>query len=303
MQRVIDIDEIEVFLVNSFACNGHGGNPAGVVLHSDDLSSEEKLKIAKVVGYSETAFVSQDNEVDFELSFFTVTGEVDFCGHATLAAFSTMHKEGVIVEGQYIQRTKAGLLAVTVESSGKIVMQQKRPEYLGLLDYETVSELIGIDAKTLELTRLPIEVVSTGLPDIIVPVPFGYLDQIQVNDELLSFFCKKHALVGLHAFELCEDESNLTASCRNFAPLFGIPEESATGSSSGALACYLTKYVYCNPRNDFIFEQGRAMKSLSIITASVESNESGIIRVTVGGFAQEIGLQKITENREYEYIS
>lgn len=280
-------------MVNAFTSNGSGGNPAGVVLHSDNLSNEEKLKIAQEVGYSETAFVSQDTEVDFELSFFTITGEVDFCGHATLAAFSTMYKEGIVVEGQYIQRTKAGLLAVTIALNGKIVMQQKQPKCLGQLDCTTVSSLIGIDTRLLESTLLPIEVVSTGLPDIIVPVPLGYLNQIQVNDELLSLFCKKHALVGLHAFELCEEESNLTASCRNFAPLFGIQEESATGSSSGALACYLSKHIFLNPLNDFIFEQGRAMNRLSIITASVESNESRIISVTVGGFAQRIGRQQI----------
>ncbi|EKO3736908.1 PhzF family phenazine biosynthesis protein, partial [Vibrio metschnikovii] len=100
---------VEAILVNSFTANGTGGNPAGVVLDADYLSNEEKLQIAQVVGYSETAFVSQDNEADFEVSFFTVTGEVDFCGHATLAVFSTMYQDGIISEGKYLQRTKAGL--------------------------------------------------------------------------------------------------------------------------------------------------------------------------------------------------
>ncbi|WP_370738708.1 PhzF family phenazine biosynthesis protein [Vibrio spartinae] len=43
----------------------------------------------------------------------------------------------------------------------------------------------------------------------------------------------------MHVFELCEGNSGLTASCRNFAPLFDIPEESTTGSANGALACYI----------------------------------------------------------------
>lgn len=287
--------KVEAFLVNSFTANGTGGNPAGVVLHAENLSDEEKLKIAQAVGYSETAFVSQDDEVDFELSFFTVTGEVDFCGHATLAAFSTMYQKGIVTEGRYIQRTKAGLLAVTIESTGHIVMEQKLPEYLAVFGYEVISKLIGIDSTVLECTQLPIEVISTGLPDIVVPVPHGYLDNIQVNEHLLSEFCKQHGCVGVHAFELCEKDSGLTASCRNFAPLFGIPEESATGSASGALACYLTKHLYDGERsNSFTFEQGRAMGCVSRITASVESNEQDIIKVMVGGFAREFGQQKIT---------
>ncbi|AEG09634.1 phenazine biosynthesis protein PhzF family [Shewanella baltica OS183] len=286
--------KVEAYLVNSFTANGSGGNPAGVVLNADNLSNEAKLAIAQAVGYSETAFVSQDDEVDFELSFFTITGEVDFCGHATLAAFSTMHQKGMVAEGQYVQRTQAGLLTVTIESNGNIVMELKLPEYLGMFSYEAISELIGIDPAVLESTQLPIEVISTGLPDIIVPVPCGYLDRIQMNESLLSDFCKKHDVIGIHAFELCDENSGLTASCRNFAPLFGIPEESATGSASGALACYLTKHLGGEHTSRFTFEQGRAMDCISIITASVTSKEQDILNVMVGGFAHEVGLLEIS---------
>ncbi|NOU49335.1 PhzF family phenazine biosynthesis protein [Pseudoalteromonas sp. JBTF-M23] len=284
---------VEAHLVNAFTSNGSGGNPAGVVLHADDLSNEEKLSIAQAVGYSETAFVSQDEEVDYALSFFTTTGEVDFCGHATLAAFSTMYQSGVVTNGKYIQRTKAGILEVNISETGHIVMDQQLPQYRDVLSYEAISELIGLEPSILESTYLPVEVVSTGLPDIIVPVPSGYLDKIKVNHKLTSDFCKRHEVIGIHAFELCDESSKLTASCRNFAPLFGISEESATGSASGALACYLTKHLYQGSSKRFTFEQGRAMDCISTITASVDSSEGGIKRVRVGGFADKIGMQKV----------
>ncbi len=105
---------IEVTLVSSFTPDGKGGNPAGVVLNADQLSDAQKLKIAQAVGYSETAFVSSDDEADYEISFFTTTGEVDFCGHATLATFSTMYQKGILTAGSYVQRTKAGMLSVRV---------------------------------------------------------------------------------------------------------------------------------------------------------------------------------------------
>ncbi|PMM54081.1 phenazine biosynthesis protein PhzF [Vibrio lentus] len=294
--EVLKLKNVEAFLVNSFTKNGKGGNPAGVVLQADSLSNDEKLAIAQAVGFSETAFVSQDDEVDFELSFFTTTSEVDFCGHATLAAFSTMYREGLITPGQYVQRTKAGILAVTVELNGQIVMEQALPEYRDVFNYETISELIGIAPQILRSTQLPIEVISTGLPDIIVPVPNGYLDKIQVDEGSLSEFCKLHDVIGLHAFELCEKHTELTASCRNFAPLFGIPEESATGSASGALACYLAKHLNGIHGHRFTFEQGRAMGCVSQITAAVELDDVGdseIIKVRVGGFAHPIGVQNI----------
>lgn len=283
---------IEVALVNSFTIDGKGGNPAGVVFNSEQLSDVQKLKIAQAVGYSETAFVSSDNEADFEVSFFTTTGEVDFCGHATLAAFSLMFQKGIISNDSYVQRTKAGLLSVTIESNGMVVMNQQLPQKLDCFSYQEISNIIGIESNLLESTKLPIEVISTGLPDVIIPVPKGYLDTIEPNDQLIADFCQRHKVVGFHVFELCDQESQLTASCRNFAPLFGISEESATGSSSGALACYLTEHLSLD--GDYVFEQGRVMNCTSLITASVKSNNSAITSVKVGGFASIIGTELIS---------
>lgn len=271
--------------------NGKGGNPAGVVLNADDLSYAEKLKIAQAVGYSETAFVSKDAEVDFEVSFFTVTDEVDFCGHATLAAFSTLFSKKLISAGKYKQRTKAGILAVNVDNNGHVVMEQACPTYLQTFKYKNIANLIGIPLDILSSTKLPVKVISTGLHDVIVPVPLGCLDKLQVDNEKLSEFCEKHNLIGMHVFELNNSDSEFTASCRNFAPLLGIPEESATGSSSGALACYLAKHVFKDKEShDFIFEQGRAMGCGSRLSASVQLENAQVSKVEVGGEAKETGV-------------
>ncbi|WP_240722051.1 PhzF family phenazine biosynthesis protein [Pseudoalteromonas phenolica] len=289
------MQSINAILVNSFTMDGKGGNPAGVVLNADDFSYAEKLKIAQAVGYSETAFVSKDDEVDFEVSFFTVTDEVDFCGHATLATFSTLLSKNLISAGKYKQRTKAGILSVNVEEDGRVVMEQACPTYLQTFEYEDIVELIGLPLDVLSSTQLPIEVISTGLHDVIVPVPLGCLDKLEVDNEKLSEFCEKFDLIGMHAFELNDSDSEFTASCRNFAPLFGIPEESATGSSSGALACYLVKHVFEGEEAfDFVFEQGRAMGCVSRLSASVKLENGQVSKVEVGGEAKEIGVLKVS---------
>jgi len=279
--------DIEVMLVNSFTANGSGGNPAGVVLNADALSDEQKLTIAQAVGYSETAFVCRDDDVDFAVSFFTTTGEVDFCGHATLAVFSTLFQQGVIAAGRYTQKTKAGLLAVVIEPTGLVVMDLQLPQKRGKFTYQAISDIIGIDSSILASTQLPIEVISTGLADLIIPVPLGYLDSIIPNDAVISDFCRKHDIVGVHVFELCESGSAFTASCRNFAPLFGIPEESATGSATGALACYFAEYLPLD--FNYVLEQGRAMGCASMLTASIEIKNTKIVSVKVGGSASQIG--------------
>lgn len=284
---------ITAFLVNSFSANNTGGNPAGVVLNADKLTNAEKLTIAKEIGFSEIAFVEQDHEVDFAVSFFTTTEEVDFCGHATLAVFATLFEQGLLKPGYYTQRTKAGLLGVTIAADGQITMEQALPKYLGNFAYDDLAGLLGLDEATLSETGLPIDVITTGLPDIIVAVPNGYLDKIVIDEAALSEFCQQHNVIGVHAFELCEEQSELTASCRNFAPLVGIPEESATGSASGALACYLSKHVFVQQENHFKFEQGRAMGCSSHISASVFSDEQGVYKVLVGGYANHLGTQQV----------
>lgn len=283
---------IEVTLVSSFTVNGKGGNPAGVVFNADLLTEAQKLKIAQVVGYSETAFVANDDEADFEVSFFTTTGEVDFCGHATLATFSTLFQKGLVTAGSYTQRTQAGLLSVSIESNGKVVMDQQLPQKIASFSYQDIANIIGIEKSILESTKLPIEVISTGLPDVIIPVPCGYLDTIEPNDALIADFCEQNEVIGFHVFELCEQESNIIASCRNFAPLFGISEESATGSASGALACYLSEHLALT--SDYVFEQGRAMNCTSIITAAIKSKNASVTNVKVGGFASNIGSLVVT---------
>ena len=283
---------IKVERVNSFTKDGSGGNLAGVVLNADGLSDEQKLKIAQAVGYSETAFVADDNKADYQVSFFTTTGEVDFCGHATLATFFTLFNGGKIAAGTYVQRTKAGLLRVWIESGGKVVMEQQLPQKLNCFTYQEISGVIGVESHVLESTQLPIEIVSTGLADLIIPVPTGYLDKIQPDDKRIADFCRQHQLVGFHVFELSTQDSELTASCRNFAPLYGISEESATGSSNGALACYLAEHVKSGC--DYIFEQGRAMNCASMILASVQRKDSKITQVKVGGFATSVDPVFIT---------
>jgi len=279
--------DTEVLLVNSFTANGKGGNPAGVVLNADKLSDAQKLKIAQAVGYSETAFVSSDDEVDFEVSFFTTTNEVDFCGHATLATFSIMYQMGILTAGDYVQRTKAGILPVVIDSDGQITMDLQLPVKSASFSYQDIAPIMGLDSAVLASTELPIEVVSTGLADLIIPIPTGQLDLIKPNDLAIADFCQKHDIVGFHVFELCTSESSFTASCRNFAPLFGISEESATGSASGALACYLAEHLPLG--NEYIFEQGRAMNCASVITASVGFQDAKIASVKVGGVANQLG--------------
>ena len=272
--------QVEVYLIRAFSIAGQGGNLAGVVLNADSLTEPQRQFIAQQVGVSETAFVSKSDKADFQVSFYTPTVEVDFCGHATLSTFWLLHHFQSIAAGKYRQETKAGVLDVDVALNGDILMSQSLPTWFDEFSAQEIAPLLGIAPSLILQTGLPIQAISTGLIDLMVPVPYGVLDCLEVDHEAITRFCQQHQYVGFHVFEMNPQESADTASCRNFAPAVGIPEESATGSSSGALACYLNRHF---GYQQAIFEQGRAMEMSSRLVTQLTIDKEELTQVQVGG--------------------
>jgi PhzF family phenazine biosynthesis protein len=272
--------QVDVYLVRAFSISGQGGNLAGVVLYADALTDLQKQSIAKQVGVSETAFVSQSDKADFHLSFFTPTVEVDFCGHATLSAFWLLRYLQHISAGSYQQETKAGVLPVEVALNGDVLMSQSLPIWSAEFNAEQIAPMLGLQPQLIAQSGLPIQAVSTGLVDVLIPVPYGVLDCLEIDNDAITHFCQQYQCVGFHVFEMNPPEAPYTASCRNFAPAVGIPEESATGSSSGALACYLNRHF---GYQQAVFEQGRVMKMPSRLVTQLTIKSGVLTQVQVGG--------------------
>ena len=276
------MNKVTVYLVEAFSYLGQGGNTAGVVLHAEGLSNEDRLAIAKQVGVSETAFVSKSKKADFAVSFFTPTDQVDFCGHATVATFWLLRELGMISTGVFTQETNVGILAVEVDATGLVTMDQALPTWLDEYSPDVIAPLFGLSEEVLTLMLMPIQALSTGLPDIMLPVPKGSLDKVVMDEKAVADFSRQEKVVGFHLFELNPQGDDITASCRNFAPAVGISEESATGSASGALACYLYKQLGLT---SMCFEQGRAMGKSSRLFVELMVKNNEVERVQVSGMA------------------
>lgn len=286
--------DITLYSVSAFTDHGNGGNIAGVVLNAEHLSDSDKQKVANFAGYSETAFVhtikNETSDVDFSVSFFTPTEEVAFCGHATLALFYLLYKLQRVPTGDYQFFAKAVIFPVTIAPDGDVTVRQLSPQILASFPAQKIAPLLNLSTEILQ-TNLPIEVVSTGLSDLIIPLPQGVLDSIHPNLSLIKKFCLAHNIIGFHLFELNDEGDNISASCRNFAPLVGINEESATGSACGALACYLNKHL---GEKEFLFQQGRSMDESSLIQATVLVTGEEITSIVVGGSAKLITSEVVT---------
>jgi PhzF family phenazine biosynthesis protein len=75
---------MKYFVVDAFAEKVFEGNPAGVCIINEWISDELMQKIALENNLSETAFAVKE-ATHYRLRWFTPGGEINLCGHATLA--------------------------------------------------------------------------------------------------------------------------------------------------------------------------------------------------------------------------
>lgn len=286
--------KISAYTLNSFAKTKEGGNPAGVVINADVLSEDEMRKVAAALGFSETAFVLQSNLADFRVRFFTPNEEVDLCGHATIATFHAMSELNLLKPGAYKQETRAGVLGIELQNDHFVMMEQALPVFSEMPDKAEIADSLNISASQME-TDLAAQIVSTGLRDIMIPVKcIETLDAIRPDMKKIEEISQKYNTVGYHVFSL-QSLYGDTAYCRNFAPLYGIPEEAGTGTSNGALASYLYHYGIINDEQalHLTFEQGYAMNRPSEIRASLAVKDNRISSVKVGGSAMNLTLAEV----------
>lgn len=268
---------MKYFIVDAFTSQPFGGNPAGVVLlDGDSFPAEElMLQIAAELRYSETAFVRRHSDSEYTVRYFTPKAEVELCGHATIATFSLLYKLQ-LAKGECICHTKAGDLNIRV--SEKVLMQMATPRIVDTItDSEEIYQAIGV---TDYQPTLPVQIAYSGLPDIMIPLrDVAMLQSLKPDMEAIAAITRKYDAVSFHVFAFAGDGH--TAHVRDFAPLYDIPEESATGTANAALTHYLQQNGRIPSTGDFSFLQGEAMGRPSVVATRITGD--GVIYV--GGTA------------------
>lgn len=106
---------ISQFIVDAFTDTVFKGNPAAVCLLDECLSDNTLQNIAKENNLSETAFTVKNGD-HYELRWFTPGGEIDLCGHATLATAFVLFR--------FIEKDVESLTFAT--QSGELLVTKKR---------------------------------------------------------------------------------------------------------------------------------------------------------------------------------
>lgn len=265
------------YIVDAFTDKPFGGNPAGVVLLDGNSFPNERLmlQIAAELRYSETAFVRRDSEKEFTIRYFTPMAEVDLCGHATIASFALMHRV-LGITGQCLCHAKAG--DIHVEAGPRVLMQMTASKIVQIIDEtKEIYQAIGVNDYT---PTLPVMIVSTGLPDFMIQVgDVETLNHLPLDMNAISAVTEKHNAVSFHVFAFGND--GYTAHVRDFGPLYGVPEESATGTANASLTHYLQRNGCIPATGDFSFLQGEAMGRPSVVATRITTDGT----IYVGGTA------------------
>ncbi|TDQ34593.1 PhzF family phenazine biosynthesis protein [Aureibacillus halotolerans] len=162
---------MKCYIVDAFAERLFEGNPAAVCVLDEWISAELMQNIAIENNLSETAFVvKQDNE--YKLRWFTPGGEIDLCGHATLASafVITAYYEPFMDIVQF--QTMSGMLVVEKqENLFEMTFPSQTPapcplteEMVDALDIKPVEAYLGRD---LMLVLEDEKAVQNATPDFL----------------------------------------------------------------------------------------------------------------------------------------
>ena len=280
------------YQVDVFTRIPFGGNPLAVVFDSEGLTDQNMLNIAKEMNLSETTFVLPPGNlpVDFLVRIFTPEKELPFAGHPTLGTAHILRETGKVLSGDYTIKLALKAGVVSVREMGKknhLFMDQLLPKFQPPLDCsEEIGKALGISADGIYSTGRPVQIVSTGLPVLVVPITsLQVLEKISVDTLRLSRLLTSLGTDLLYAFTCQTFDPDATIHSRAFAPKLGIPEDPATGSAAGAAGAYLSrnKYISNDDCENIYIEQGHIMGRPSSLFVCIKKNNDGIESIRVGG--------------------
>ena len=261
-------------------------------------SATQGLAVAKQPERSEEPAVLR------RLRIFTPVREIPFAGHPVVGTWNALAREGVVPlpEGgngftRIHHEVGIGVLPVDIEFKDgapvQVVMTQGKFKILNEVDdsheQAEIARALGLLREDLDET-LPIQVISTGLTSLVVPIrSLADLRQCRVNPSLLAEIYTRLGATGCHAFSRETIEiGESRAHARFFAPADNIPEDPATGSAAGALGAYLVHHnasgaETVDSKVRFVIEQGDFIHRPSRINLEIKGKPGAIDEVRVGG--------------------
>jgi trans-2,3-dihydro-3-hydroxyanthranilate isomerase len=267
------------------------GNALAVFPNASGLDDDMMQRIARELNLPETTFVFPATRADCvaDLRIFTPVKEMVFAGHPTIGTSFVLLEERMVPVGvnHFVLGEKVGPVPIRVELGPRPLIWLRTPaiEYKRKYDAAPCAEMLGLGAS--DLLDVPPQLVSAGNPTILVPAR-----NKEIVDRALLDPRKLKTLIGADSEPLCVFVFAPTeegAYSRMFAPLYGISEDPATGSSTGPLASFMMRNRLTSGAagRRLISEQGTKMGRRSILHVCIHG-ENGKDGIDVGGYVTSL---------------
>lgn len=211
---------VTLYQVDAFADKLFAGNPAAVCPLDTWLSDRLLQYIAIENNLSETAFIVDEGD-HLRLRWFTPGGEVELCGHATLAtAYVFFHELGF--EGDTISfMSLSGMLHVT-RNGDKLTLDFPQNPAVVVEDTISLLDALGISGKEVRKAKT------------------DYLVILNNQEELAALQPDFRAIkvLGARGVICTALGTDVDFVSRFFAPAMGIDEDPVTGSAHTTLTPY-----------------------------------------------------------------
>ncbi len=278
--------------VDAFTDRPLGGNPCAIIFDSDGMDEAAMQAVAKEMNLSETAFVRRSQVADFGVRYFTPAEEIPLAGHPTIATtFALVDSGRLALTGDHTRLSlelKVGSIPVDIYARQgqveRIVMTQKKPVFLTTYPAAKIMPLFGLSEAD-ALPGVPIQTVSTGTPQLMVPVrSHDALRRARMDVAAYANLRARADFFSPHLFCL----GGVTTAGQTFARHFGTPpdtmEDPFTGSATGGMAAYLWRYGLID-RPTFVAEQGHWLGRPGQASVEIIGPRDDIETVKVGGGA------------------
>lgn len=277
---------MEYFLVDVFSSRPYSGNGLPVFVDPGPLTASQMLAITRELRFFEAIFVFRTEDPrKVRARVFDLFEELPFAGHPLLGAAAVLHR---LAAGGERETWHFGLPAKTVAIATERTpagcfgwLDQGRPEFLGTVaDRQPYAAAFGLTAADLH-PDLPLEVVSTGLRYLILPLRPGILGKARPVVDLTALLAGVCA-----AYAVLLDEEGLEIRHWNND---GVLEDVATGSAAGTIGAYRRKHGLAAAGEPFVLQQGRFLGRPSELRVVAEGDSVATGNIRVGGDVVFVG--------------
>jgi trans-2,3-dihydro-3-hydroxyanthranilate isomerase len=271
-------------ILDVFTPNPLEGNQLAVFPEADDIDEALLLPLAREIGFSETVFVYDADDVDARIRIFTPSQELPFAGHPVLGtAVALGLRRGV---SSITLGTGNGVVPVALQGNrGR--MQQPLPSVKPFGgDVDALFAALGVGG-----SELPVDTYDNGVRHLYVTLP----DEAAVAaiDPDLRALTATGQNTGIN----CIAGTGARWKTRMFFPGAGVAEDAATGSAAGPLAVHVARHGRAPWGEELTISQGVEINRPSTLYATAHGGPDRPTAVEVAGDVVVLGVAELSFTR------